>query len=245
MIDLGHIPPRQLSLLRALARRGAHVARIDGAWRLMKSCRSGARPAAVLDDPLVASCASIGAIAEQAGHWTLTPMGRMSMKRLMSTPKRVPAIKTRPLPRRTSEQEDVLQWLRRHKGRDGRPLIGAEEYTAAERLRTDYEQALMRPRITSSWSVTAALNRERMATAGGAVGPQLAEPLLEACCQQIKIGLIERQRGWPQRSGKLMLQTALRTLAIHYGLLPPDDRGWIRHVEIRHWGADDYRPALE
>lgn len=266
MIDLTQLPGPQRSLLRALARRGAHVARIDGTWRLMRQYETDLRPTAVIDERWLETCSTIGAIAETAGGWRLTPAGQASVKRFLSAPGRPLRAMGRPIrhPKRT-ETEDVLTWLRRHKGRDGRPLIGAEEFDAGQRLRCDYEQALMRPRITSSWSLTAALNRERMATPGGgvemiervssarerlrralaAVGPQLAEPLLEACCQQIGIGLIERQRGWPQRSGKLMLQGALRTLAIHYGLRPPDDRGWLRHVEVRHWGADDYRPAIE
>ncbi len=76
-----------------------------------------------------------------------------------------------------------------------------------------------------------------------AVGPDNAGILIDVCCFERGLAEIERASGWPQRSGKIVLQLALRQLARHYGLIanePPDDRGG----RVRHWGGDDFRPKI-
>ena len=50
-------------------------------------------------------------------------------------------------------------------------------------------------------------------------------------------------QGWPLRSAKVVLQLALQSLARHYGLASGPAAGHGR-PQIRHWGADGYRPAL-
>ena len=54
----------------------------------------------------------------------------------------------------------------------------------------------------------------------------------------------ERDAGWPQRSGKVVLQLGLRQLARHYGLLRDGATGK-GAARIRHWGETGYRPTLE
>jgi hypothetical protein len=54
----------------------------------------------------------------------------------------------------------------------------------------------------------------------------------------------ERSAGWPQRSGKIVLQLALSALARHYGLetqAQPSGKA----SAVRHWGSEDYRPLFE
>lgn len=137
-----------------------------------------------------------------------------------------------------------LDWLRRRRDRAGRALISAVEFSAGERLRSDFAIGQFEPRTTMSWSPMrdsgrartwrdgeltlserAAAARERFRTAMRAVGPDFARVLYDVCCAEIGLGDVEARSGWPRRSGKLVLQLGLRVLARHYGFLSPDDAG--------------------
>jgi hypothetical protein len=83
----------------------------------------------------------------------------------------------------------------------------------------------------------------RRALAG--VGPELAGVLIDVCCHLKGLEEAERAAGWPQRSGKVVLQLALTRLARHYGLGPVPERGAPRAANVRHWGSNDYRPLFE
>jgi hypothetical protein len=52
---------------------------------------------------------------------------------------------------RINDSESPLAWLRRHRGRDGSPMIGDDAFRAGERLRADFWFARMSPRVTVSW----------------------------------------------------------------------------------------------
>jgi hypothetical protein len=131
------------------------------------------------------------------------------------------------------ESESPLIWLARRKGTDGRPLIESHQFQAGERLRADFTQALMMPRTTTNWQaplsgrnrsqtsghvaerVVAA--RQRIRHALDVVGPEFSGVLLDVCCFLKKLDLVERERQWPARSAKVVLQLALERLARHYG----------------------------
>jgi len=161
-----------------------------------------------------------------------------------------------------NETESPLGWLRSRKDRNGRPLITDAQYAAGERLRADYWFAGLSQRVTSNWSAPAPADRsrraapshaaslrddviaakERVARALKAVGPELSGVLIDVCCELKGLEEAERNEGWPQRAGKVVLQIALTRLARHYGIEPADRAA---HRRMRHWGGEDYRPSLD
>jgi hypothetical protein len=133
------------------------------------------------------------------------------------------------------EAESPLAWLSRRKGRDGKPLIEPVQFQAGERLRTDFTRANLTPNVTSSWDASRAQGRrgqsgggtftdavvaarEQVNLALEAVGPEFAGVLLDVCCFLKGLEDIERERRWPLRSAKVVLQLGLDRLARHYGL---------------------------
>jgi hypothetical protein len=132
------------------------------------------------------------------------------------------------------EQESPLAWLARRRGRDGKPLVAAHQLQAGERLRSDFTMAQLMPRTTSNWdsplgsgrrngagagdpTETMVAARQRVHSALDAVGPEFAGLLLDVCCFLKGLEDIERERTWPARSAKVVLQLALDRLARHYG----------------------------
>ncbi|MGI9404486.1 MAG: DUF6456 domain-containing protein [Hyphomicrobium sp.] len=134
--------------------------------------------------------------------------------------------------------ESPIAWLRRRKDRDGEPMISQSQFDAGERLRADFWFAQMTPRVTANWSAAAPMDRrrrsgaassvdmldnvaaarERVGRALATVGPELAGVLIDVCCHLKGLEAAERAAGWPQRSGKVVLQLALTRLVRHYGL---------------------------
>lgn len=153
------------------------------------------------------------------------------------------------------ESESPLAWLARRRGRNGRALIEPHQLQADERLRGDFTCARLMPRTTSNWGSPIASGRrgagERAATATEAMiaarqrvhraldaaGPEFGGLLLDVCCFLKRLEDIERERAWPVRSAKVVLQLALDRLARHYGFAEKA-RGR-SHAPIRTWLADD------
>ena len=152
------------------------------------------------------------------------------------------------------EAESPLAWLARRRGRDGRALIAPHQFQAGERLRADFTRAHLMPRTTADWSspmvsgrrgpsggvadftdvtITA---RQRVNAALDAVGPEFSGLLVDLCCFLRGLEDIERARGWPARSAKVVLQLALDRLARHYGFMAQaSGKGG---APIRTWLAD-------
>ena len=182
------------------------------------------------------------------GHAGISKPGRAYLRRLAAKAHEEPfeaqhrSVVTRDVPATNGPErvtinlhESPLEWLSRRRGRDGEPLIDAAGYEAGERLRRDLTFAGMLPSVTARWegaigggaaglrdpasaadAVIAA--RQRVRAALTAVGRDFADLLTDLCGFLKGLEAIERERGWPPRSGKVVVRMALRQLAGHYGL---------------------------
>lgn len=122
--------------------------------------------------------------------------------------------------------ESPLAWLAT------RGLVSARQIEAGERLRADYERAMIAPSVTMRWSArvdgaggrgldpTAAqiAAKRRFDAAVAAVGRGLSDVLWRVICAGEGLPAAEKALGWPSRSGRLVLTLALDRLADHYGL---------------------------
>jgi hypothetical protein len=164
-----------------------------------------------------------------------------------------------------NDAESPLTWLRRRKDRNGEPLIAAWQFEAGERLRADFGRGMMQAHVTANWEGAAPSSRRRRLGGGGsagvhdcvmdarrrvrqalvAVGPELASVVFDVCCCLKGLEEEEECQGWPRRSGKVVLQIGLTRLARHYGLLAREDIPGTVRRRLLHWGAEDYRPAVD
>jgi hypothetical protein len=154
-----------------------------------------------------------------------------------------------------NDAESPLSWLRSRRDGKGRPLISDVQYLAGERLRMDFERAMLARRTTTNWDMAGAggrsgnaaaelsdgalAARERYMKALEAVGPELASMLAQVCCLAAGLEQAERVMNLPQRSGKAVLGLALTALARHYGMLETPRGGG-----LKSWGLADYRPDI-
>jgi hypothetical protein len=130
------------------------------------------------------------------------------------------------------EQESPLAWLARRRGRDGRALIEPHQLQAGERLRADFTLAHLMPRTGMNWESVTPIGggrgaghasdnmvaaRQRVHLALDAVGPEMSGLLMDVCCFLKRLEDVERERVWPARSAKIVLQLGLERLARHYG----------------------------
>lgn len=152
------------------------------------------------------------------------------------------------------EAESPLAWLRKRRDKSGRPMIDDDAFVAGERFRADLTVAMMLPRVTVDWNsiggaggggrqsgpaaaTDAALAaRQRVNTASKAIGGDFAGLLIDVCGFLKGLETVERERDWPARSAKVVLNLALRRLAEHYGLSSVA-KGPDRSTGIRHWAA--------
>lgn len=159
----------------------------------------------------------------------------------------------------TNLAESPLAQLVRRKGKDGKPFLAPREYEAGERLRADYTRGQIMPRMGANWIASVASGRradgggmaeltdaalgarQRVDKAIEAVGPELSGVLIDVCCFLKGLERVETERGWPVRSAKIVLKTALGALARHYF---PHEHEARRRSRPLHWGAEDYRPSI-
>lgn len=156
--------------------------------------------------------------------------------------------------------ESPLVALSRRRTASGEPFLSAGELRAGERLRRDYGKGMIMARMGVDWSSAGAgaggrrdgnaaaeltdmalAARQRVDRAILAVGPELAGVLIDVCCFLKGLERVERERGWPARSAKIVLKSALAALFRHY---EPRVDGRVRRT-LLHWGAEGYRPTMQ
>lgn len=202
--------PVENAVFRRLRASGALCEEDDGRWQLSEPGRSLARRLATSGGSVEAQHQRRGLVKVKDGgeeRWVAVDIG-----------------------------ESPLAWMRARKGRDGEPMIDDAAFEAGERLRADFTRGQMTPRVTANWNLAASAGR-RSGAAGGmgdltdaamaarirveraltALGPELSGTVLDFCCFLKGIETIERERGWPKRSARLVLQLGLSALARHYG----------------------------
>lgn len=161
---------------------------------------------------------------------------------------------------RVNHEESPLAWLAARKGADGEALINAAQLQAGERFRRDLSMAGIMPGTTMNWDRLGGsgdrgapretgLNateaciaaRQRVTTAIRHLGAQDADLLIDLCGFLVRLPEIERMRGWPARSAKIMIARALDRLAEHYGLAS-QAQGRSRAARILTWFAAEAGP---
>ena len=153
--------------------------------------------------------------------------------------------------------ESPLGQLMRRKDRDGAAFLSPAEFQAGERLRADYTRGQIMPRLGANWVASVSSGRRdggiadltdaalaarfRVEKAIRAVGPELSGILIDVCCFLKGMETVEMERGWPVRSAKIVLKSALGVLSRHYD---PASGREPRQRSILRWGAADYRPSI-
>ncbi len=259
------------NLLRALSREGAHLVQEGNGYRVVVAIKGCKTAALAVDKDLGQQMIRRGLLTQSKNGWVLGPNGRLTLKRLLAgADPYAEQHQSRVMRQRNIDGEDCtvvvndrsspLGWLKRRKDASGEPMISNMQFAAGERLALDFEFAGMMPRITSSWSDPGSGGQKRSAPGAGIdisdnrlaarqrvraaiheVGSDLSDILLDICCFQLGLSDAEKARGWPRRSGKLILQIALDRLAAHYGM-GQAKRPVSRHSAINHWGSKDYKP---
>ena len=130
--------------------------------------------------------------------------------------------------------EAPITVMSRRRDKDGKPFLGPQLVTAAERLREDFELSQMGQRISQNWenfltntdrgsfapanstgNATDAA-RARVMNALADLGPGLGDVALRVCCYLEGVEAAEKRLGWSARSGKIVLRIALQRLAAYY-----------------------------
>ena len=126
--------------------------------------------------------------------------------------------------------ESPLSWLR------ARSLVSTRQLEAGEKLRRDWEQAGLGPKVTMDWATPArdkasrrappplhptvrqAAAGRRVDAAMKAVGTGLTDLLWRLVCAGEGMSEAESALGWPRSSARVVLCIALDRLADHYRL---------------------------
>jgi hypothetical protein len=252
-------------LLRTIARASAATRLANGSL-VVPIAAGGIERRIRIGEEVLGEALSQGLVSSTSDGVTLTPEGRARLARASNH--EAPFLgQHRPLRRGVvpGSQENVvvdaaespLAWLRRRRSKAGRSFISDHGFDAGERLRADFTTGNMMPRVTASWDMAVTSGRhspsrqtshsevalgaqDRVRSALRSVGPELSGMLVDVCCFLRGLEDVERDRGWPPRSAKVVLSIALDRLAAHYGM--SSEAAGPLGSGLRSWGTPDYRP---
>lgn len=220
---------------------------LTGGFAVYPSGDRRRRPTAKADAALIEALVSAGALAREGQGWRLSEAGRARLRRLAALGEDAFVAQHQHRGHRTILDESgvarthranlgasPLVRLRRTKTADGEAFLSERAFIAGERLRADAEAARMPARLTMDWeggprekhrsgaSPTPAERcwaaKARMEAALDAIGPRLAGVVSRICLDEAGLDRVEREEGWPKRSGKVALRLGLESLADYYGL---------------------------
>lgn len=259
---------KKLRILKFLAAGPARIAPASGEGMVL--LEGGERGTVAAEEAELAALARAGLLARAGGAVRLSASGAAALRRAEARkdPYREQHGEVAPQRFDTADgwtvadvnmAESPLAQLARRKAKDGSPFLAEAEWRAGERLRTDYTRARIMPRLGANWQAAIASGRrdggaggiadltdaalaarQRVEHALDAVGPELSGILVDVCCFLKGLETVEMERGWPARSAKIMLKSALGALSRHY----ERPKGGRPHRHVLHWGTDDYRPRL-
>ena len=255
----GEIAREARRIFRKLATPGAHL-RPDGdaAWRLIARENGDKYQSAALAGALVEAFAKRGWIrrAGAANSYVLSDAGLYWYRRAgggedafaaQHQKRRQTVVKdARGLDARVTVDDNESPLVRLK----ARGLIDAAQFDAGEKLRSDFTLAGLMPRLgvdyaaplqtRSRGKVAARLMtdaviaaKQRFTAAMRAVGPGLSDLLFDVCCHWRGLEEAEEAKGWPSRSGRVVLAIALDRLAEHYGMRM---RG---RAKLRGWAMEE------
>lgn len=135
-------------------------------------------------------------------------------------------------------------------------FLARHHIEAGERVRRLAERAQLQPRLTMTYAASrmpganqnsavemsdlAADARRDLAAIYRQLPPDCAGVVVDVCGLLKGLQQVERERGWPRRSAKLVLRIGLEQLAQQFGLAP-FARGR-EHAASRGWMGDGARP---
>lgn len=263
---------RALARNEAYLLREPQEAGLPQRFTLHSPRKEGGNPVFRPDANLVRHCLAEDLLEKTDIGWVIGSNGRLALKRMLAgTDPFAEQHQRREIRRRNiadskqnvvvNDHSSPLGWLLRRMDANGKPMISKTQFSAGERLAQDFQFAGMMPRITSSWAGPGTGGQRRSAPGAGMeisdnrlaarqrvrnairdVGSDLADILLDICCFQVGLSEAEKTRGWPRRSGKVILQIALDRLAEHYGMSRKEQRH-NRVSQISHWGEEGYKPV--
>ena len=139
-------------------------------------------------------------------------------------------------------------------GIGGEAFLERHQVEAGERVRKLVERAQLQPRLTMTYSAArtagtrqqaasditdmAAEARRSVAEIHRVLPRDCAGVVMDVCGLLKGLQDVERERGWPRRSAKLVLRIGLDHLAEHYGLGPFA----VGKGRPRHWIGEGARP---
>lgn len=255
--------PEERRALEALAPRGAWCRRVGATWIVVArrngvSLRVASILPAVLDAlrrrkwvaPQEKDALAITAAGRQALNARPAPVDFQNASHDLALMELQDG--TRVL---VNRDESGLSRVARMKKPDGSPFLDQAAIASGERLAADIMRAGMVPGVTMRWDATGSSGdhranpadmmiaaRQRVEAALDFVGLDFAGLMIDLLAFSKGVEDIERERRWPQRSGKIFIAMALARLANHYGYAA-EVRG-ADVVKSRVWHAEGARPAI-